>query len=76
MHIMPPFAVIAPTATITDNTISLSTEDFGKFLYVFLQNAPFDEEWYVRNYPDVAELIATGELLSGVVKRPKDQGPV
>ncbi|WP_439493689.1 hypothetical protein [Bosea sp. (in: a-proteobacteria)] len=37
----------------------------AEFLYTIISLCPFDENWYINQYPDVAALIQKGDLFSG-----------
>jgi hypothetical protein len=45
-------------------TLTCDREGLMTILMEMLRAAPFDEKWYVEQYPDVAEAIAAGEFPS------------
>src|SRR5258707_11540527 len=38
--------------------------DLDKLLYLILQHVPFDEEWYLSQYPDVKSGVRAGTIAS------------
>jgi hypothetical protein len=45
-------------------TLTLDRQGFVTILTEMLQAVPFDEQWYLDRYPDVADAIASGKLAS------------
>ena len=45
--------------------VNASQDEFVEVVKLFLRGAAFDEAWYLRMYPDVAEAVKTGAFKSG-----------
>ena len=45
-------------------TLAVSRAGLTAFLQDMLRSTPFDEEWYLKQYPDVATAIASGKVKS------------
>ncbi len=45
-------------------TLAVSRAGLTAFLQDMLRSTPFDEEWYLQQYPDVAKAIAGGKVKS------------
>ena len=61
MNFLPPFEEIKGFVTFAamkgELTISASYSQFTVLIRTLLQGIEIDEEWYLRQYPDVAEAI-------------------
>lgn len=42
-------------------TLTIDREGFKAIIREILREMPFDEDWYLGHYPDVAEAVARGE---------------
>jgi hypothetical protein len=45
-------------------TLTCDRDGFVTILTEMLKAAPFDEEWYLERYPDVAQAVENGEFVS------------
>jgi len=65
---LPPFDVIKRSVEITTSRGQLiataSYENLITMIKLLLSGVDVDEEWYLRQYPDVAEAIADGKIKS------------
>ncbi|HXT80785.1 MAG TPA: hypothetical protein VN702_14575 [Acetobacteraceae bacterium] len=68
MRYLPPFDVIKRSVEITTSRGQLiataSYENLITMIKLLLSGVDVDEEWYLRQYPDVAEAIADGKIKS------------
>jgi hypothetical protein len=60
----PPLSVLAPSCVVKDGNVSLSKRDFERIMYLILSTIYVDEEWYLKNNPDVVLAIKNGEVSS------------
>jgi hypothetical protein len=66
MYSLPSIAVLIPSLQAgEDGLVRCTRADFEKLLYLVLQHVPFDEEWYLSQYPDVRKAIQAGIISSG-----------
>ena len=69
MNYVPPFeaikALVNFAAVKGELTVSASYTQFTAMIRLMLQSVKVDEDWYRRQYPDVAEAIRTGVVPNG-----------
>ena len=68
MTYLPPFTFLQQKYQITAandrDSVNLAYQDFLEIARLFLRAVPIDEEWYLDEYPDVAEAIKAGQFKS------------
>ena len=68
MDFLPPFEEIKAFVTFAavkgELTVSASYTQFTVLIRTLLQGIEVDEEWYLKQYPDVAEAIRNGVVAS------------
>ena len=68
MPYLPPFAFVKQKYRITAATdrdrVSLVYKDLLEITRLFLRGVAVDEEWYLKEYPDVGEAISDGQFKS------------
>ena len=64
MFMMPPPQALLPSMRRNGDKFTCNLEDFRKLMYLVLQFAPVDEEWYLGEYPDVTAEIQSGNIAS------------
>lgn len=68
MRYIPPFEVLKRLIEISTSkgylVATAPYEDFIRTVKLLLSGVDVDENWYVRQYPDVAEAIAEGAIRS------------
>ncbi len=68
MNYLPPFEGIKPFVTFAavkgELTVAASYSQFMILIRTLLAGIQVDEAWYIRRYPDVAEGIQGGSVLS------------
>jgi hypothetical protein len=66
---IPPFSIIRGRLSLVKlngrTKMTNSYEDFLEIVKLFLRTIPFDERWYLSEYPDVAEAVTSGVYKSG-----------
>ena len=62
---LPPINILMPGLRFEGDCVQCSKVDLEKLLYLILQHVPFDEEWYLSEYPDVKKGIHAGIIGSG-----------
>jgi hypothetical protein len=65
---VPPFDFIRRSVEIStvrgELQVRMSYDEFVKMIKLLLSGTEVDEQWYVRQYDDVRDAIATGDILS------------
>jgi hypothetical protein len=65
---LPPFDLIRRSVEIStvrgELRVSLSYDDFVSVLRLMISGIQVDEEWYLREYPDIAQAIRDGKVES------------
>jgi hypothetical protein len=65
---LPPFDLIRRSVEIStvkgELRASLSYEDFIKLIRMMIAGTPVDEEWYLKEYEDIAEAVRNGTIES------------
>ncbi len=68
MRYVPPFELLKGLMTLSSErgqlNVSGSYEDFIKLLRIMLTGIVVDEAWYLERYPDIAEAIRQGSVVS------------
>ena len=68
MRYLPPFDVIRRAVEITtvkgELRVNVSYDSFVDILRLIISGIEMDEEWYLREYPDIAEAVKVGRLAS------------
>ena len=68
MKYLPPFDLIRRSVEIStvkgELRASLSYEDFIKLIRMMIAGTPVDEEWYLKEYEDIAEAVRNGSIES------------
>lgn len=68
MSYVPPFSIIKDRFTFEgkngDVQATIGYEELLEVIKLYLRSAVVDEAWYRETYPDVADTIDAGELLS------------
>lgn len=68
MNYLPPFEGIKPFVTFAavkgDLTVAATYSQFMTLIRVLLQGIEVNEDWYLTRYPDVAEGIRNGTVVS------------
>jgi hypothetical protein len=65
---LPPFEALKPYLTISTSkgktTVSCSYKNFVQLIRRAIVDVPVNEPWYLERYPDIAEAIGQGIVLS------------
>ena len=68
MRYLPPFDVIRRAVEITtvkgELRVNVSYDSFVDILRLIISGIEMDEEWYLREYPDIAEAVKIGRIPS------------
>ncbi|HTI84825.1 MAG TPA: hypothetical protein VL614_30600 [Acetobacteraceae bacterium] len=68
MKYLPPFDQIRRAVEIStvrgELRVSLSYDDFIKIIRLMISGIQVDEEWYLNEYPDIAQAIRDGKIVS------------
>ena len=68
MKYLPPFDLIRRSVEITsvkgELRVNVSYDSFIEILRSIISDIDLDEEWYLTEYPDIAEAVRTGKLVS------------
>jgi hypothetical protein len=66
---LPPFDVIRRSVEITsvkgELRVNVSYDSFIDILRLIISGIDLDEEWYLQEYPDIAEAVKSGRIASG-----------
>jgi hypothetical protein len=69
MSYLPPFSVLKQSfefkSTKSGLMATASYEDLVEMIKTLLRCIDFDEEWYLKTYPDIAEAVKEGRIESG-----------
>jgi len=58
-------AILGVDPQASDDPLTVAPDDLRQVLRLFLNTARFDEEGYLREYPDVADAVTDSRLTSG-----------
>lgn len=68
MKYLPPFDLIRRSVEIStvkgELRVSLSYDDFVKIIRLMISGIDVDEEWYLREYEDIAQALRDGKVES------------
>ncbi len=68
MNYLPPFDLIRRSAEFStvrgELRVSVSYDDFIKLLRLMISGVEVDQEWYLREHPDIARAVQAGALAS------------
>jgi hypothetical protein len=68
LNYLPPFDMLRRAVEIStvrgELRVSLSYDDFIKIIRLMISGIKVDEEWYLNEYPDIAQAIRDGKLES------------
>jgi len=63
---LPPFDLLRRSVEITtvkgELRVSVSYDDFIKLIRMMIASIPVDEDWYLKEYEDIAEAIRNGTV--------------